>query len=83
MSCSPKFRCSKVEVVDGVEVHVLCVPGKGGLPHTEVEIGCVDSGNGYSILIHHPIQNGGQTIDVPLLHSGVSQSAWCEQGQGG
>ena len=70
-----------MEVVDGVEVHVLSVPGKGGLPHPEVEVGSVDSRNGHSILVHHAVQDGGQAIDVPLPHSGLSQSAWCEQGR--
>ena len=69
-----------MQVVDGVEVHVLSVPGKRGLPHAEVEVGRVDSGNGHAILIHHPIQDGAQTVDIPLLDTGVCQCA-CENAQ--
>ena len=66
-----------MEVVDGVEIHVFSVPGKGGLPHAKVEVGSVDSRYGHPILIHHAIQNGRQAIDIPLLDSGVSQCT-CE-----
>ena len=66
-----------MQIVDGVEVHILGVPGKGGLPHTEVKVGSVDSRDCNAILIHHSIQNGGQPIDIPFLHLGLGQSAFC------
>ena len=59
VSDRPEFGGSEVEVVDGVEVHVLSVPGKGGLPHPEVEVGGVDSRNSHSVLVHHSVKNGG------------------------
>ena len=34
-----------MQIVDGVKVHVLGVPGEGRLPRAEIEVGCVDSGN--------------------------------------
>ena len=64
-----------MQVVDGVEVHVLCMPGKRRFPHSKVEVGCVDSRNGHPILIHHAIQNGGEPIDIPLPDTRVSQGA--------
>ena len=59
VSNRPEFGGSEVEVVDGVEVHVLSVPSKGGLPHPEVEVGSVDSRNSHSVLVHHSVKNGG------------------------
>ena len=47
----PYFRCSKVEIVDGIEIHILSVPGKGSLPHSDVEIRRVDSWYAHSMLI--------------------------------
>lgn len=72
----PLFRCTKVEVVDTIEVHVLCVPGKAGLPHPKVEVGSVHSRDVYPILSRDCVQDGVQTIDVPLLHIRLSEGAW-------
>ena len=71
----PLFRCTKVEVVDTIEVHVLCVPGKAGLPHPKVEVGSVHSRDVYPILSRDCVQDGVQTIDVPLLHIRLSEGA--------
>lgn len=32
----PGLGLSKVQVVDAVEVHVFCVPGKRSLPHAKI-----------------------------------------------
>ena len=32
----PELGCSKVQVVDTVEIHILCMPGKCRLPTTKV-----------------------------------------------
>ncbi len=34
---------SKMKIVDAVQVHVLRVPGEGGLPAAKVEVGCIYS----------------------------------------
>jgi len=57
-----------VEVVDAVEVHVLSVPGKCGLPHPKVHVGSVDPLDDDATLLLHHIQQRVQTADVPLLN---------------
>ena len=39
----PRLGCPIVQEVDGVEVHVLHMPGKGGLPHAKVQVRRVDT----------------------------------------
>ena len=56
-----------MEKVDGVEVHVLGVPGEGGLPHSEVEVGRVHSVDLDVVVLVHPVQDGAQFLDVPML----------------
>ena len=46
-----------MQVVDGMQVHVLGVPREGGLPHSEVEIGRVDTVDLDVVVLVHPIQN--------------------------
>ena len=48
---SPGLRLAEVQVVDAVEVHVLCVPGKRGLPHAKVQVGRVDALNHYATFL--------------------------------
>ena len=62
-----------MQVIDGIEVHILSVPGKGGLPHTKVEVSGVDSRDGHPIFIHHSIQDCSQSIDIPLFHTRLCQ----------
>lgn len=56
-----------MQVVDGMQVHVLSVPRKGGLPHSEVEIGSVDTVDLHVVVLVHPVQDGAQFLDVPML----------------
>lgn len=56
-----------MQVVDTVEVHVLGVPGKRGLPHAEVQVRCVDAFDGDATLTFDGVQNGVQMANVPLL----------------
>ena len=64
-----------MEVVDAVEVHVLRVPGKGGLPHAKVEVGRVHPRDAHPKVIHHRVQDGVEVVDVPLLNAGVGETA--------
>lgn len=58
-----------MQVVNAVEVHVLCMPGKRGLPHAKVEVGSVDTlDNDATLLLHH-IQQGVEVTNVPLLNT--------------
>lgn len=57
---------SKVQVVDAVEVHVLRVPGKCGLPHAKVEVGSVDAFDHDATLLLHHIQQCVEMANVPL-----------------
>ena len=38
----PELGIAVVQVIDRVEIHVFCVPGKRRLPHAEIKVGCVD-----------------------------------------
>ena len=39
----PELGIAVVQVIDRVEIHVFCVPGKRRLPHAEIKVGCVDA----------------------------------------
>lgn len=64
----PGLGLSKVQVVDAVQIHVLCVPCEGTLPHPKIEVWCVDSFDLYPALILYSVQNGVETSDVPFGH---------------
>lgn len=53
----PGFGLAKVQVVNAVEVHVLCVPGEAGLPHAKVQVGCVYSLNGHTTVLLDYVQD--------------------------
>lgn len=63
----PGLGLSKMQVVDAVEVHVLSVPGKCGLPHAKVHIGGVHTFDDDSTLLLHHIQQCVQMANIPLL----------------
>lgn len=54
----PGLGLSKVQVVDAVEVHVLRVPSKCGLPHAKIQVGCIDALNGDATFTFHGVQYG-------------------------
>jgi len=65
-----------VEIVDAVQVHVLSVPCKAGLPHPKVEVSCVHTRDMYPILPGHGVQDGIQIVDVPFPHARISEGPW-------
>ena len=64
-----------MEIVDGIEIHILGVPGKGSLPHAEVEVSCVDSWYRHPILVYQSVQDSVEVVDVPLLDRLVREAA--------
>lgn len=56
-----------MQIIDTVEVHVLCVPWKGGLPHAKIQVGCINTLNSDAAVALHSIQNGVQMANIPLL----------------
>lgn len=64
----PGLGFSEVQVVDAVEIHVLCVPGECALPHPEVKIWSVDSFDSDPTLSLHSVQNSVETANIPLRH---------------
>ena len=63
----PELGLAVVEVVDGVEIHVLCVPCEGRLPHAKVEVRGVDPVDLDVVVAVHPVQDRPQALDVPFL----------------
>lgn len=55
-----------MQIIDTVEVHVLCVPWKGGLPHAKIQVGCINTLNSDAVVTLHSIQNGVQVANIPL-----------------
>lgn len=64
----PWLGLSEVQVVNAIEVHVLCVPGEGGLPHAKVEIGSVDTLNDNTTLLLYHVQQRVEVTNVPLVN---------------
>lgn len=64
----PGLWLSKVQVVDAVQIHVLCMPRKGTLPHPKVQVRCVDSFDLDPALVLHRVQDGVEAADVPFSH---------------
>lgn len=64
----PGLWLSEVQVVDAVQIHVLCVPREGTLPHAKIEVWGVDSLDLYPALVLHSVQNGVKMANVPLSH---------------
>ena len=63
-----------MQVVDAIQVHVFSVPGKGGLPHAEVQVRGVHTLNGDPALLLHQVQDGFQPPDIPLIDMLQSKS---------
>lgn len=64
----PGFRLAKMQEINGVEIHVLGVPGERGFPHAEIEIGRVDAVDLDAVVVVDVVENGTQVIYVPFLH---------------
>lgn len=63
----PGLWLPKVQIVNAVQIHVLCVPGKGTFPHAKVQVWCVDSFNLDPTLTLHSVQNGVEMTNVPFF----------------
>lgn len=64
----PGFGLPKMQVVDAVKIHVLCMPSKSCLPHPEVEVGSVHTLYDDATLVLHHVQEGVQIANVPFIH---------------
>lgn len=64
----PGFGLPKMQVVDAVEIHVLCMPSKSCLPHPKVEVGSVHTLDDDATLVLHHVQEGVQIANVPRIH---------------
>lgn len=68
-----------MQVVDAVEVHVLRMPSKCGLPHAKIEVRSVDTlDNDATLLLHH-VQQGVEVTDVPLLDTLENFFYYCQK----
>lgn len=65
---SPGFGVPKMQVVDTVEIHVLGVPCKGGLPHSKIKVWSIHTFDDDSTLMLHHVQEGVQIPNIPLVH---------------
>ena len=63
----PELGLAVVEVVDGVQVHVLRVPGEGRLPHPEVQVGRVHTADLHIVILVDPVKDGTELLNVPNL----------------
>ena len=54
----PELGLSVVQIVDGVEVHVLSVPCESRLPHSEVQVSCVHPADLHVVIFVDPVQHG-------------------------
>lgn len=63
----PELGLSIVEIVDRMQVHVLSVPSKSGLPHAEVEVSRVHSSNRDVVVFVHAVQYRSEPLDIPHL----------------
>lgn len=64
----PGLGLSEVQVIDAVQVHVFGVPGKGCLPHAEVQVWGVHTLDGDPTLLFHQVQDGSQPANIPLIY---------------
>lgn len=64
----PGLGLSEVQVIDAVQVHVFRVPGKGCLPHAEVQVRRIHTLDGNPTLLFHQVQDGSQSANVPLIY---------------
>ena len=58
-----------MEIVDRVEVHVFSVPREASFPHSEVEVGRVHAVDLHVVVLVHPVQDGAELLDVPVLEN--------------
>lgn len=57
-----------MQVVDTVEIHVLCMPSKCCLPHPKVEVGSVYTFYDNATLMFHHVQESVQITNIPFFH---------------
>ena len=71
----PGLRGAIVQEVDAVQVHVLRMPGEGGLPHAEVEVGCRDALDLDVVCLVDRVKDCAQLAHVPHRLVRVGQAA--------
>ena len=71
----PRFGGTEVQKVNAVQVHVLCMPGKSGLPHSKVQVCRVDPFDLDPIIAGHAVKDASQTVDIPNVLVLISQRA--------
>lgn len=57
-----------MQEVDAVQIHVLCVPGKGAFPHAKIQVRSVDPLDFDPTLVLDSVQNGVKMADIPLSY---------------
>lgn len=71
----PSFRCTEMQIVDGIEIHIFGMPRKGGLPHSKVKIGRVYTIDLNPIIRIDIVENCTKLVDVPHILALIRQAA--------
>ena len=69
----PALGFPEMKVVDGIQIHVLRVPGERCLPHPEIKVGCVDPVDADVVVFVDKVEDRAQLVDVPFFHCRVCQ----------
>ena len=59
------LRGTIMQIVDAVQIHVLCMPRKGRFPHAKVQVCRVHTLNLDAVVLIHKIKNAAQAVYVP------------------
>jgi hypothetical protein len=73
----PELWLSVMQVINGIQVHVLDVPRECGAPHSKVEIRRVDTGNLNVQSLAHFLQHFTEFGDIPFLRAGMFSTTGC------
>ena len=65
----PALGLSEMEIVDTVQIHVFCVPGKSAFPHSKVQVCSIHSLNADPVIFIDIIQDRSKFVDVPRCKS--------------
>ena len=69
----PTFGLPKVNVVDGIKIHIFRVPSERRLPHPKVEVSRVDTINADLVVLVDVVEYRTELVDVPLFHTWVGE----------
>ena len=56
-----------MQVVDAVQIHVLCMPRKQSLPHSKVQVRRIDAFNPNTELFVDGIQYSAESVRIPYI----------------